>query len=475
MAIEISQVQRDILYQSNWVLYSKIEILNKNYKVIDSIEGNLINDNFSIDADSDMRRSYNCTLAVTSKEFILKPNSIIWLDTFLRPYVGIKHQRTGEIIWILMGTYVCNSVSYDDSDTYTLSMDCGDLISTINGDRDGHLEGLETKILADTDAYGAIAGILKEVNITQYIIEDVDFKIPYDLEFSANVTAYEMLDEIKNLYSGYEMGFDVYGAFFFRKIPQRYTDNVVFTHKDLQPLLISESRNTGLTDIYNHIQVWGQSIEYDDDRYADDSTLSGDTYKISLEGVIKLEDIDNFSKIGFKVHTTNPTNAKVSINGLEALPIVDDAGKALEPGLLPAENACVFKYKRKEKVLYHLGQYQVFGEAWDENPDSPFNKDNLGKEILYVCEGNDYEKIYSNDLANQRARYEIYKHTVLSTSLDLNMVAVPWLDVNVKISYKIQKEDEEKQYIIKSISGSTTEATMSMSCVFFYPEYEYLV
>lgn len=473
MAIEISQIQRDVIYQSNWVLYSKIEVLNKNYKIIDSIEGNLINDNFSIDADSDMRRSYNCTLAVTGRDFILKPNSIIWLDTFFRPYVGIKHQRTSEIVWILMGTYVCNNVSYDDSDTYTLSMDCGDLISILNGDRDGHFEGLETKILADTDAYSAITGILKEANVTQYIIEDVDFKIPYDLEFSANVTAYEMLDEIKNLYPGYEMGFDVYGTFFFRKIPQRYSDNVVFTYDDLRPLLISESRSTGLTSIYNHIQVWGQSIEYDEDRFADSSTLTGDTYKISLDGVSSLEDIDNFQKIGFKITATNPANAKVSINNLEALPIVNDAGEPLKANTLPANNTCVFKYRRKEKTLYYLGQYQVFGEAWDENPDSPFNVKNLGYEILYVCEGDDYENIYSNDLAEQRARYEIYKHTVLSTNLDLEIVAVPWLDVNVKISYIVQKETEEKQYIIKSISGSTTDATMSISCVSFYPEYEY--
>ena len=172
-------------------------------------------------------------------------------------------------------------------------------------------------------------------------------------------------------------------------------------------------------------------------------------------------------------NATNPANAKISINGLEKLSIVNDKGEPLKANTLPANNDWVFKYKRKEKAMYYLGQYQVFGEAWDENPDSPFNKTNLGRELLYVCEGDDYENIYSNDLAEQRARYEIYKHTVLSTSLDLEMIAVPWLDVNTKISYIIQKETEEKQYIIKSISGSTTDATMSISCVSFYPTYEY--
>ena len=471
MPLDITQMYRDVIYQSNWVLYSKIEILNRNFKIIDSIEGNLISDNFSIDADSDMRRSYNCTLAVTDSSYILQPNNIIWLDTYVRPYVGIEYQRTGEIVWIQMGVFICNSVSYDDSDSYTLSMDCGDLISTINGDRGGHFEGLATKVLADEEAYGVIVETLEEAKITKYVIEDVDFTIPYDLEFSANVTAYEILDEIRNLYPDYEMGFDVYGVFFFRKTPQRFEDNVVFAYQDLKPLLISESRSTGLTEIYNHIQVWGQSIDVD--RYVDSSTLSGDTYNITLEGVTTLEDIDNFERIGFRINATNPANAKISINGLESLTIVKDDGTPLEAGKFPANNNCVFKYKRKEKTMYYLGQYQVFGEAWDENPDSPFNKTNLGRELLYVCEGDDYENIYSNDLAEQRARYEIYKHTVLSTSLDLEMIAVPWLDVNTKISYIIQKETEEKQYIIKSISGSTTDATMSISCVSFYPTYEY--
>ena len=468
---DITQMQRDIIYQSDWILHSRIEILNRNFKIINYIEGNLLNDSFSVDADSDMRRTYNATLAVTDSSFILGPNSWVWLDTYIRPYVGIQHLRSGEIVWTLMGTYLVQNASYSDDDTYTLSVDCGDLITTLNGDRGGHFEGLSTKIEAGTDAYKAIVGTLKEVGVSKYIIEDVDFEIPYDLEFSANVTAYEILDEIRNLYAGYEIGFDVYGTFFLRKIPQRFEDNVILDYGQLRPLVLGESRSTGLSGIYNHVQVWGQVI--DADRYAGASTLSGAVYGISLDGISSLGDLDNFEKIAFKVGVTNPENAKVSINGLPALPVVDDAGVPLPPGTLPVGVDGVFKYRRREQAFYYLGQYQVFGEAYDENPDSPFNVKNLGRELLYICEGDDYEKIYSNDLANQRARYEIYKHTVLNTSFDLDLVAIPWLDVNQKISYMFQKESEAKQYIVKSISGSTTSANMSISCVSFYPDYKY--
>lgn len=470
---DLTQMHRDILYQSDWILYSRIEILNRNFKIIHYVEGNLLNDSYSVDSESDMRRTYNCSLAVTSSSFILGENSWVWIDTYIRPYVGIKHLRSGEIAWTLMGTFSVRNTSYEDNESYNLQIDCGDLIMTLNGERGGHFEGMSTKIEAGTDAYKAIVGTLKEAGVTKYLIDDVDFEIPYDLEFSANVTSYEILSQIKDLYAGYEMGFDVYGTFFMRKIPQRYEDNIVLHHSELAPLILSESRSTDLTQIYNHIQVWGQVI--DTDRYVDSSSLSGDMYSITLEGVSELTDIDNFEKIAFKITATNPKNAKVSINNLSPLAIVDDAGNPLTPGTLPAGVDVVFKYRRKEQTLYYLGQYQVFGEAYDDNPDSPFTIANLGRELLLVCDGDDYSTIYSNDLAEQRARYEIYNHTVLSNTLDLDLVAIPWLDVNQKISYIAQNENEEKQYIIKSISGSTTDANMSVSCVSFYPTYKYKI
>ena len=66
--------------------------------------------------------------------------------------------------------------------------------------------------------------------------------------------------------------------------------------------------------------------------------------------------MDNFEKIAFKIGVTNPENAKVSINGLSALPVVDDAGVPLAPGTLPVGVDGVFKYRRREQAFYYLGQ-----------------------------------------------------------------------------------------------------------------------
>ena len=110
--------------------------------------------------------------------------------------------------------------------------------------------------------------------------------------------------------------------------------------------------------------MWGQIIETD--RYVNASALSGDTYNISLDGIASLSDLDNFEKIAFKINTTNPANAAISINGLEKLLIVDDSGNPLPAQTLPTGTDGVFKYRRKDKSMYYLGQYQVFGEAYDE-------------------------------------------------------------------------------------------------------------
>lgn len=85
---DITQMQRDILYQSDWILHSRIEILNRNFKIIHYVEGNLLDDSFSVDADSDMRRTYNATLAVTDASFLLGPDSWCGLTPMCGPTWG---------------------------------------------------------------------------------------------------------------------------------------------------------------------------------------------------------------------------------------------------------------------------------------------------------------------------------------------------------------------------------------------------
>ena len=134
-----------------------------------------------------------------------------------------------------------------------------------------------------------------------------------------------------------------------------------------------------------------------------------------------------------------------------------------------------FRYRRVSDDFLLLGQYQVIGEAWDINPESPFNKDNLGYEIYHECSGGEYEKIYTNELANQRARYEIWLSTNVQNNLTLEMMFIPWLDVNTKISYTDKETNETSSYIVKRINGSFMDATMTIEIIKFYENYPNII
>ena len=57
MAYVITQTDVDIVNQHAKELFAKIELLNKEFKVVYSLEGNLISDSFSISTDSNVRRT----------------------------------------------------------------------------------------------------------------------------------------------------------------------------------------------------------------------------------------------------------------------------------------------------------------------------------------------------------------------------------------------------------------------------------
>ena len=69
MKYNILQQDIEILKQSSKELYAKVELLNRNKKILTSIEGNLISDSISIDALSDIRRTYSCEIKYSNENW----------------------------------------------------------------------------------------------------------------------------------------------------------------------------------------------------------------------------------------------------------------------------------------------------------------------------------------------------------------------------------------------------------------------
>lgn len=113
---------------------------------------------------------------------------------------------------------------------------------------------------------------------------------------------------------------------------------------------------------------------------------------------------------------------------------------------------------------------QIEAHCCDENEDSPFCIQKLGR-ITEVLSSGEYAKIATNDLALQRAKYELWKRTRLNDGLQLQIVTIPWLDVNQKIRYTPRITGKTEEWIVKSINHSISSGTSSLELIKFYPLY----
>ena len=461
MAYNLLQRDIDILFQSQKEIYSKVEVLDSNFKTLVNIEGILISDSYSIDAESDIRRSYSCEVFLEKDSYFIDQRYAL-MKRFIRPYVGIRYIRTGEIVWYLMGTFCFIDTNWQyNSSTHTLSLSCQDMMCLINGTLNGNTHDLKIKILEGENVRQSILAILNEIGIKKYLLMDIDKYVPYDLEFTGT-TYYEILKEIMGLYAGYEMFFDINGTFVIQKIPTGETDSNLINDEIIQPLLLSDNGSFSFGEIYNHVQVYGRLIETDRDSIS--CTYTNNVYNAVFENLSALENNKTYS---VEIPSPNLAGAKLNINNLGEKDIVVDESIPITKGAMQQDRYS-FRYRKLSDDFLLLGNYQVFGEAFNQNPNHPFSINTLGFKIVKILNDSEYEKIYTDDLAKQRAEYELYHASNIAENLSLEMINIPWLDVNCKIEYTSKNFNEANNYIIKSISGSTSSATMTIGLIKYY-------
>ena len=86
-----------------------------------------------------------------------------------------------------------------------------------------------------------------------------------------------------------------------------------------------------------------------------------------------------------------------------------------------------------------------------------------------VLSGGEFDNIYSNDLAMQRAKYELYLRAKLHDSIDITVVPIYWLDVNQIIEYQMPNESKPSYWLIKSISTDfSVDGSQKISAIRYY-------
>ena len=465
----ITAAQFNTAMQNIQSRHVRLELLNYQYQTVDTLEGIATSGSISIDANSDIRRTASIILVVTDSSFEVQSGGKIWLDKYIRIWVGIESLTTGEIEYTNCGLYIIDAPSYQyNPNTNTLSLNLLDLMAKLTGVRNGYLPGVPVVLSAGENIRQAIIDTLTLGGFTKYIVEEAPIPgtIPNDLEFSQGTTVYDLLAGLRDIYPNFEMYFSTDGVFYYKPIPTGADDPVVIDDTLWEKVVTDETMDVDFQNVKNVIEVYGRT--HDPAHFSTATTVSGNIISLTIA------DVPAYTQdliYGFTL-TDNPgyTGASLKINDLASLPLrLSDGVTAAE---IPAEEGEVYYcVQYKETYWYYLGHLQAYGYAEDDNPDSPFYiNGTVGKIRLPLFDG-DYANCLDDDLAAQRAAYELWLHTNMNNSIRLTCVPFAWADVNILCSYTPRGGQDTQQYIIKSITmGLAPTDSMQIDMIRFYPE-----
>lgn len=279
----LTQEQIETLKQNLRNKKIRIELLDYDLKTVDTIEGQVISGSLTSNADNDIRRSGNLEIAIPVNYgkisileqvdgFTIEAGGKIWLDKYVKIYVGIENifSETGEIVWYNRGVFLINNPTRTmNADTFSLSFECIDLMAKLTGSRQGQLTGLATTIekgyydeqgvYQKTKTRDALVSIITELaGITQYTIYPIPAKyeyLPYDIKVGIGATVYDLLKQIMDILSTWQMYFDNDGVFVIEPIPSG-ENGIVYDIDDEQ--YISDVMNCDFENVKNQVVIYGR-------------------------------------------------------------------------------------------------------------------------------------------------------------------------------------------------------------------------
>jgi len=417
------------------------------------------------------------------------------------------------------------SYSYNVS-TNELSFSLSDLTALMDVEHRGALYGAETSVIAavnpDTGQRypreeiilkNIVMNLLKDYGIKTYRVDDIGIRnrqdtdeygwneLPYDLEFNIGSGFIDIMKQIRDLYSNYEFFFDVDGSFIFQEKPSTKDDMIALENNLVQSLVINENIDSNVYDVKNVIEVWGKTIDYDNNtRTVNNIGFMLGVYNVTSDTYVEDGYVDGM-KLAFKPLSPNYYDGTtyITFNNLGSRPIYDKlTGELLEKNKLTDDNTYIFEYSSEKQGFYYLGSFQVHALAvmtnGEENENysteqerfdyfsQEYNTNNIkfvvDKNNKYCVEkigeirksfhGDKYANLDNDSIALDYAEDKLNQLCRRVTSLSLEMILVPWLDVNQKIKYKTSNSKEIKTYVTQSISGDILSGVMSVNLRDFY-------
>lgn len=446
----------------------KIDLLNYSYQKVDEITGNVVSGNISVDANNDQRRSCNITLSIKDgDDFEVRSGGRIWLDKYIQIFVSELNVLTREWQWVNMGIFIINTPTWVyDASTNALSFEGLDLMAKLTGVRNGYISDLPTIVPQGSNVRNTIISILQLVGVEKYIVESLPYSLPYEIKVDVGDTVYSLLSQLRDIDATKEIFFDVDGVFRYQTIPNGHNEPSLIDDDVWDQVVLTESIVTDFESVKNVVRVFGKS--HDPLYFPSQTVLNSNIYDLTIANYPANITAGTSFTVGW-VASTTVSNPYIRVNGGTAYRLVNEDGSS---AVLDRNNQ-YYVARYQNGAFTFLGYQQVYGEARDDNPQSPFYTRGTIGEIPIPLQGGEYDNIYTNNLAQQRAKYELYLHTRMNDGINLTCVPVWWLDVNIVVSYTPKDTIIPKQYIIKSFSVDLQETGIqNISMISYYAQYE---
>ena len=305
-----TQLEYNLSKQNTRIKYFKIVLLNYRFQNVGELTGDTIESpSFTIDANSDIRRTCSITFTPRDSSFDISQGNKIWLDKYVQVFVGQKDMRTNKIEYTNMGIYLINNPQrvYSVTD-HTLTIQGIDLMAKLTGLRNGNLQGIPYLIPQGSNVRVAIIACLEIAGFTKYVVDECEIDVPNDIKVDVGGTIYQLLVKLRDILPNYQMYFDVDGVFHYNLIPSGHNEQIMVDDDIWSVNLIDYQKSTDFESLKNSIEVFGKT--HDIKNYGGQATVEKDTYKISLSGISKL---NRNTKIGFNTSVDLGSTKKLSV------------------------------------------------------------------------------------------------------------------------------------------------------------------
>ena len=318
--MQLTQKQLDVCNSPLRNQHIKIEVYDFFDKIINTLETRVINGGIDKDATNHHRRNCNIDMVVSDNFNIenffklsdisyIDYGGILWIDRYVKIYIGIEDLQSEDIVWFNQGKYIIDK----PEQTYSLNNNIirfngADLMVRLSGERGGQLANLFTTIPMFQDENYTIRTRIKNAfidvltqlgQIKKYIIDDrIDDSrwkfLPYDINLSGSNTVYDILKQLLDTLPNWDMFFDDDGVFVLQPIPDGKEDSSFTLSQDM---VIEENDTLDFNNVRNQIIVYG-GVNYTS-RYTENVMIDGTYLNLYFDN-FTWEGLTINSKIAFR-------------------------------------------------------------------------------------------------------------------------------------------------------------------------------